>query len=256
MPALIKYEAACRALAEAKSTDEVKDVRDKAEAIRLYGRQAKNKQLEIDATEIRIRAERRLGQMLSEQKESGGFAKGSQGRFKTISPTGGSEEEPPVPPTLAEVGISKKLSSRAQKIAAVPEAEFEGQVAEWRERVQAENERVTTNLIKIGENQQNKKTAANKQQPVKPDETEKLKGIIEEQREYIEELEEKCRELQDEVQSQLDITADEKQQIVKLNQLRAHIRALEAQRNDLMHQVNEWKKEAKVLRKKLGVKDA
>lgn len=86
-------------------------------------------------------------------------------------------------------------------------------------------------------------------------ENEQLKETIEDQKDIIKELEEKCRELQDEVQSQLDITADEKQQIVKLNQLRAHIRALEAQRNDLMHQVNEWKKETKVLRKKLGVKD-
>ena len=29
-------------------------------------------------------------------------------------------------PTLADAGIDKKLSSRAQKLAAVPEAEFEG----------------------------------------------------------------------------------------------------------------------------------
>jgi hypothetical protein len=35
-------------------------------------------------------------------------------------------------PTLAEAGIGKKLSSRAQKLAAVPEAEFEGMLGEWR----------------------------------------------------------------------------------------------------------------------------
>lgn len=36
---------------------------------------ANNKQLEIDATEIRIRAGRRLGAMLAEQKKTVGLAK-------------------------------------------------------------------------------------------------------------------------------------------------------------------------------------
>ncbi len=35
-------------------------------------------------------------------------------------------------PTLAEAGIDKKLSSRAQKLAAVPEDQFEGMLGEWR----------------------------------------------------------------------------------------------------------------------------
>lgn len=50
-------------------------------------------------------------------------------------------------PTLAEVGISKDLSSRAQKLAAVPEAQFEAEVSEWRERVAAEGARVSARLI-------------------------------------------------------------------------------------------------------------
>ena len=53
---LVHYNAACVALAAAKSTDEVKDWRDKAEAMRAYAHQSKNRQLEIDAAEIRIRA--------------------------------------------------------------------------------------------------------------------------------------------------------------------------------------------------------
>jgi hypothetical protein len=42
---LVKYDAACRALAEARSADEVKHVRDIAMAIRLCAKQAKNKDL-------------------------------------------------------------------------------------------------------------------------------------------------------------------------------------------------------------------
>lgn len=68
MTSLVKYDAACRALAEAKAVDEVKDLRDKADAMRIYAMQAKNKTLEIDAAEIRIRAERRLGELIAAQK--------------------------------------------------------------------------------------------------------------------------------------------------------------------------------------------
>ena len=46
-------------------------------------------------------------------------------------------------PTLADAGIDKKLSSRAQKLAAVPESKFEGMIGEWRSRVEKENERAS-----------------------------------------------------------------------------------------------------------------
>ena len=58
---LARYDAACQALAVAKSTDEVKDIRNKAEAMCSYARQAKNRTLEVNAAEIRMRAERCAG---------------------------------------------------------------------------------------------------------------------------------------------------------------------------------------------------
>lgn len=61
MNQLIKYDAACRALAECKAVDEVKSWADKAAAMQAYGRMVKDKTMEVDAAEIRIRAERRLG---------------------------------------------------------------------------------------------------------------------------------------------------------------------------------------------------
>lgn len=150
MSVLIKYDAACRALAEAKGTDEAKDIRDKAEAMRVYAHQAKNRQMEVDAAEIRMRAERRLGEIIRQQKETVGLATGGQPYQATGSSTAPVEK----PPTLAEAGIDKKLSSRAQKMAAVPEEKFEGMLGEWRDRVQKENERVTTNLLREGEKAQ------------------------------------------------------------------------------------------------------
>jgi N6-adenosine-specific RNA methylase IME4 len=141
---LVKYDAACRAIAEARRVDEVKDIRDRAEALRLYGRQAKNKELEVDAAEIRLRAERRLGEMLAKTDRH------PAGRPK-IGPAG---EPISMPPRLADLGIDKKLSARAQKIAAVPAERFEAEMASWRERVSKENERVTMDLIREGDKAQ------------------------------------------------------------------------------------------------------
>ncbi len=139
------YEEACRAVAAARTTDEAKGLRDKADALRVYAHQAKNKTLEIDAAEIRIRAERRLGEIIKQQKETTGLNKGGR-RHSTGSP------EAPVDalPTLADAGIDKKLSSRAQKMAAVPEPEFESRIGEWRDEIEAANTKVTVNLLKAG----------------------------------------------------------------------------------------------------------
>lgn len=146
---LVKYNAACLALAEAKFVDEVKDIRDKAEAMRAYARQAQNRQLEIDAAEIRFRAERRLGEVIKQQKETVGLNKGAAGGGVKDSPRGNFTEPRDTTPTLAEVGISKKLSSHAQKIAALPEAKFEEIVGDWRNSLEEANVRVTTNLLNM-----------------------------------------------------------------------------------------------------------
>lgn len=147
MSNLVKYEAACLALAECKAIDEVKEWVDKAAAMQAYSRMAKDKTLEIDAAEIRIRAERRLGQMLVGQKAEVGLNQGRAGR----APIAVDSNDRDTRPTLSQVGISKDLSSKAQKLAAVPDAEFESEVGQWRERVQAEGARVSARLESAGE---------------------------------------------------------------------------------------------------------
>lgn len=148
---LVRYDAACKALSEAKSIDEASKIRNTAEALRAYARQAKNKQLEVDAAEIRIRAERRVGELIAAQRETTGLNTGGGDRKSDRR-----VEDKPTDqrPTLAEAGIDKNLADRARKLAAVPQAQFEGMVGEWRERVQQETERVTTNLIRAGEREQ------------------------------------------------------------------------------------------------------
>lgn len=150
MVQLVKYSAACRALSIAKSVDEVKDIRDKSIAIQEYAKQAKNRQMEIDAAEIRIRAERRLGELLKETEK----ATGTRGQRLSAGPgrgnkTGGAVLEPPVSvtPTLAEQGIDKKLSSRAQKLAAIPDKVFEKKLSGWKEQVEAGNQKIHTDIL-------------------------------------------------------------------------------------------------------------
>ena len=141
---LIKYDAACHAIAEAKAVDEVKLIIDKARAIAAAARIAKNHGMEIDAAEIRIRAERRLGEMIGEQKRTVGLNTGAMGIGKSVLP----DQKGTLP--LAAVGIDWKLSSRSQAIAAIPQRDFENTLAEHREAQQAVTSHTMDTLARKG----------------------------------------------------------------------------------------------------------
>jgi hypothetical protein len=64
MHQLARYEAVRRALEEALTVDEVKDIRDKALALEAYARQANDEQLLRHANELRMRTERLTGALL------------------------------------------------------------------------------------------------------------------------------------------------------------------------------------------------
>jgi N6-adenosine-specific RNA methylase IME4 len=118
---LIRYDAACRALAEAKAVDEVKEVRNEAIAIVAYAKQAKNRDLEANAVAIRMRATRRLGEMIQAQKETVGLNKGAAVPTRVDTK-----------PTLDSQGIDKNLAHEARKLGRMSEEEFEHQVEEAR----------------------------------------------------------------------------------------------------------------------------
>ena len=92
-------------------------------------------QMEIDAAEIRIRAERRLGELMAAQKARVGAAKGG-GDQKSDHRVG---RKPSDLPTLGEAGIDKNLAHRARTYAAVPQEKFEKLLTDKR---QSENRRV------------------------------------------------------------------------------------------------------------------
>lgn len=60
------YDRMCSAIAECHRVDEVLDIRSKAQALAMYAKQAKNLDAERRAIDIRLRAERRSGELLRE----------------------------------------------------------------------------------------------------------------------------------------------------------------------------------------------
>lgn len=127
----LNVERASAILADCRTTDEAKGVRDQAEAIKVYLR-SRRASLEAQnaAAEISLRAERRMGEILRESLQHG-------------RPKKGADETHLSGVRLADVGLLRKESARAQKLADVGEAEFEARI----EAVKAAAEKLTTGKV-------------------------------------------------------------------------------------------------------------
>jgi len=132
MQELEKYDAARHALQAAASVDEVKEIRNKSLALAAYAKQAKDKDLLSWASEIKIRAERRAGELLIDMEK----AKNQYGKSAGT-------DEVPAKKTLAALGISKNQSSHWQSVAAISEENFEKAILESKQ----DNIEITTPLI-------------------------------------------------------------------------------------------------------------
>ena len=124
---LEKLDGVRMAIEAATSAQEIQGAICAAKAAEVYARQAKlGKDIQSTWAEYVVRAERKLGEMLIDAKAAGQITHAHDPRHKP---------KPVVPDennrsfTLAEAGIDRKLSSRSQKIAAIPKDEFEEKVA-------------------------------------------------------------------------------------------------------------------------------
>lgn len=131
---LIAISHASRMLAEAKNLDDVKSIRDLARAAEAWAR-SRHLGIEIEnhGAEIRLRAERKGGEMLVASAVNGERDPGGRGpRVESSDAT--------QLPTLATLGITRDQSSDWQAVAAIPEPEFEAVLAD----AKANGERITT----------------------------------------------------------------------------------------------------------------
>lgn len=103
-------------LAEARSFTELKDIRDKAEAVRMYCR-SRGDSLDAQnyAAEVRLLSERKIGELLMLMDNHGGDRKTESSLQRE---------------SLKDIGISHVQSHRWQTIASVPDADFERHIAE------------------------------------------------------------------------------------------------------------------------------
>jgi phage N-6-adenine-methyltransferase len=132
---LSRISEARKALTAAKSLDDVLQIRDQAEALRVYVKAASDSlEAANAAAEIKLRAERKAGEMLaSMEKNPGG---GDQSTGNGVLPV----------PSLDDLGIDKMQSSRWQREAKVPEEQFEAYVESCNESSQ---ELTQAGLLKI-----------------------------------------------------------------------------------------------------------
>lgn len=100
--------------------DEVKDIRNKAIAMAEYAKRARDGKLIADATVLRKQSERRLGELMEDERKAGKL-KGGGNRNPRVA-------KKPVGKTLLDQGIDKNLADRARKAAAMPEVKFDKQV--------------------------------------------------------------------------------------------------------------------------------
>lgn len=106
---LATISEACRILATCTDLSEIKEIKNKAEAVRQYLK-ASGESLEAQnkAAEIRLRAERRAGELLKSMEKR----------------TGPNGTDNAMLPVLSDLGVTKIQSSRWQLAATVPEDSF------------------------------------------------------------------------------------------------------------------------------------
>jgi N6-adenosine-specific RNA methylase IME4 len=122
---LVKLKGAVRALAEAKTLDEIKHVHDIAQAAAEYARAAKlGLEAQNHAAEVKIRAERKAGELLKNLDKSDGGKPTHTAYSSNVGRVSGYRA------VLEDTETSYQTANRWQQVAALPEDKFEKYIAE------------------------------------------------------------------------------------------------------------------------------
>ena len=116
---LSKLSDATRMLAEVRDAKDAKLLMDKAAAAKHFATKHKlGKEAVANAHEIMVRAEAMMGEFLQAMEKAGPqYSRGGGSKGSKREPL------PNTPPTLADVGVTKRESSQAQKLAALKSKE-------------------------------------------------------------------------------------------------------------------------------------
>lgn len=143
---LAKLDKATQMLAEVRKVDEAKNIIDLAEAARVYAKQVDlGLEAQNHAAEIKLRAQRKAGEILSRMEK----AKGGE-RYHRSQPATSAE----IVPTYEELEITKQDASRWQQIASLPAETFESFIAETKDE---EKELTTASVLRVAR-ENNKET--------------------------------------------------------------------------------------------------
>jgi N6-adenosine-specific RNA methylase IME4 len=129
-------DTALQVLATATTPSDLMKLADTAEALRVYARRAalglvaQNK-----AAELRLRAERKIGEYLAQTPRHQG-GRPLHPETKPVKSDDGF-------PRLSDLGISRQLSHRAQRLAEIPATEFD----EWLQQAHDHQIEITTRLL-------------------------------------------------------------------------------------------------------------
>jgi hypothetical protein len=110
---LVLYDQMRAAIAKCARIDEAKDLGDKAKALAYYAQQRDDQELRVWMSEIRLRAEQRIGE-ISRQLEK--HQRGKDGKFHV--PIGGKMAKEQ---QLKEAGISTSAAGRYEELSAYNE---------------------------------------------------------------------------------------------------------------------------------------
>lgn len=236
---IARLETAYAALAEA-DIPTAKAIADVADAAEIYaGRRKLGEQVEQQAHAIKIEALRKLGELLKGTPKNAG-ARGV-----------GKSGVPPEHPTLQELRIDKKTSSMAQKLAALPEKDFEA--------VRDGHEAVGKAIANASKSRSSKQEP--REQPKKPDprdaEIKRLRAALAEANEKKEAAADEARDLQDKLTAFETTEPDEQQkELMRLQKrivrLEGEIERLTIARNDCQNKNNELIRQVKLLQRKHG----
>lgn len=148
----VAVQRALDILARADSLGEIKEIRDQAEALRKYAQDAKaGLELQNRVAELKLRAERRAGEILRSMSLRGGDRKSGTQHARL---------------GLDKLGISKNQSARWQKETLVPEEDFRRFVAAAKA---GEMELTTASLLRLAAARSKKKDVTADEAVVSPD---------------------------------------------------------------------------------------